>query len=145
MKQLIIFVIALFFYLSISAGEFTEVSLDKNYKEKGFLKYKGVHNNHTVIALSDDIGSGVPSEDLRIYISINKNYYKRILHIPLLSYKGFKCIAKEDIIEIYLTETYDHDVRNIDKASKVFLTLDISELIKRNKKLKTLKPLKLNK
>lgn len=70
----------------------------------GFLKYKGVHSGVTIVSLSLDVGSSMPSEDLRFYVYVNSNLSGPILSLPRRGLKGYRCAVEGDILKIFATK-----------------------------------------
>ncbi len=102
----------------------TYVNLPGN--EQGFLQYKGKHNGIVFYALSTDIGSAVPSGDLRLYAKIDGTY-RKILSLPMLSYKGYCCTCEADTLKVYLTRTYERVEKPNDKD--LLLTINLANFV----------------
>lgn len=99
-------------------------------KESGFLLYSGKHQNCQIIALAADIGSGVPSEDLRIYVETDGRY-RRMLEVPILTRRGFRCTWDADTLKVFLTKRYEDATQPFQNVhEKVpFITIDIQGLV----------------
>ena len=89
-----------FFSLALfcAAGE-QHTIMGEMGKVQGFLKYKGVHSDIEVVALSNDIGSGWHKEDLTVYVRDKKNSrrFRRELVVPMGKniYREFRCKKDE--------------------------------------------------
>jgi hypothetical protein len=92
---------------------------------EGFLKYTGQHLGLTFYALSDDIGSAVPSEDFRLYAR-NGDSYRLLLSLPRLQRKGYRCVGEGDTLRVYVTGMYDPATQDGDPV----LVVDLSRLAK---------------
>ena len=125
--KIFILAIILISQINLFAQQHVEISVD-GQKEKGFLQFKETYKGYSIIALSHDVCSAGPSQDLRIYISDNSKNYTNFLHIPLQTRKGFKCIRKQKNLSIYLIDNWE------EVPTKLFLTLNLDQLTLKNKK-----------
>ena len=96
--------------------------------DRGFVKYSGDFGGYEVIALSLDIGSAVPSEDLRIYLKKGNEYHK-VISLPLLSGKGYICLRDKDRLKIFTITRFEQ--KQPQKGEKPVLVVDLKELIKK--------------
>jgi len=93
---------------------------------QGFLKYNGEHSGVRVCALSTDIGSAVPSEDFRLYVCDTNNCHL-VQSLPLLRYKGYRCVAYGDTLSVYEVSKYTEIPNTNSTPVAVF---DLSQLAK---------------
>jgi hypothetical protein len=101
------------------------ISLGGERKASGFLQYVGQHRGREVVALSADIGSAIPTEDLRLYVR-DGDRYRLLIEIPMLHHHGFRCTASGDILRIYLTRSYGSASKEEEKSC---ITLDLDALV----------------
>lgn len=92
-------------------------------QRSGFLKYEGKHFNEKLIILSHDIGSAIPTQELRIYKSSDNIKYTEIFNIPFQKHRGFLCKTKNDKLEIYILDNFKVD------DPKLFITIDLKLLL----------------
>ena len=96
--------------------------------DKGFIKYIGDFGGYEVIALSSDIGSAFPSENLRIYLKKGDEYHKAI-SLPFLKGKGYICVRHKDSLQIFTTTSYGQ--KQPQKGAKPVLSVNLKQLIKK--------------
>jgi hypothetical protein len=93
---------------------------------QGFLQYSGEHSGVKVYALSADIGSAVPSGDLRLYTR-QGNDFRLVFSLPMLSRKGYHCIRKGDTLCVHVVSKYGESP---DTNSTPLLVIDLPQLVK---------------
>lgn len=112
-------------------GDMLKIETDKGIRA-GFLKYEGKHFNENLVILSHDVGSAVPSADLRLYKSNDNLKYKEIFNIPLQKHRGFLCKINAEKLEIYVVDNFKNE------SPKLFMQIDLKLLLteeaKENKK-----------
>jgi hypothetical protein len=93
---------------SLQVGSYVHLSGDER-NPGGFLRYTGEHGGVRFCALSADIGSAIPSQDLRLYAEVTGRY-QLVLSLPMLNLHGYRCTVEADTLNVYLTRTGDETV-----------------------------------
>jgi len=112
--------------LALKVGQYISLPSDQQ-GAGGFLQYTGQHAGITFCALSLDIGSAMPSEDLRLYAQVDGKY-SLVLSLPMLTRKGYRCTREADTLNVYLTRTYKED--KAEQNRDLLLTLNLPQLVK---------------
>ena len=97
-------------------------------KDTGFVKYIGNLGDYEVIALSANIGSATPTEDLRIYLKKGDMYHK-VASFPMRERKGYICFRHKDSLQIFTTTSYGQ--KQPQKGVKPEATVNLKQLIKK--------------
>ena len=105
------------------SNEFTKIEVAQK-TESGFKKYEGKYQNSKVLILSNDIGSAFPTEDLRVFVSNEKNEFELVLTIPYQKQKRFECNRVKDKIKVFTTEANS-------KQKELLIELNLPTIIKR--------------
>ncbi len=92
----------------------------------GFLKFTGQCQSTTFYALSKDIGSAVPSEDLRLYAQTGDNF-RLIFSLPMTHRKGFRCQRDSDTLTVYVIDNYKDLVKT--GTGRHLLSIDLAALL----------------
>ena len=103
----------------------THVSLGQS-DASGFVRFIDQIDGYEVVALSLDVGSAVPSADLRLYVKLN-NEYKKIVSLPLLTQKGYLCIRNNDSLQIFTTTSCEEKQPPIDQ--KPVMSIDLKQIV----------------
>ena len=103
-------------------GALLKIETDKGQKS-GFLKYEGKHFNKNLVILSQDIGSAVPTADLRLYKANDNQKYTEIFNIPFQEYRGFLCKVIVEKLEIFIVDNYKAE------NPKLFMSIDLKLLL----------------
>jgi hypothetical protein len=133
MKTIVTIMLLAALTFSVLAGETNsrpELQVGEDVKlpgAEGFLKCSGEHSGVMVVGLSHDIGSAVPSGDFRLYVK-HQDTYRLVLSLPMLKHKGYRCIARENDLNVYLTRSYE-DYRNTQDGSPVVI-INLQQIVK---------------
>jgi len=111
----------------VQLGSYQNVPTDHQRNAGGFLLYNGMHHDRRVIVLASDIGSAVPSQDMRIYVQTG-DFYRLVLSIPTAEHRGFHCMAAGDMLKVSWTKSYKK-TGSSSEAPQFFMTIDIGELL----------------
>lgn len=93
---------------------------------QGFLQYRGEHSGVEVYALSADIGSAVPSGDLRLYTR-QGNDFRPVFSLPMLSRKGYHCVRKGDTLCVHVVSKYGETPAT---NSTPLVIIDLKQIVK---------------
>lgn len=109
----------------LEVGAYVSLPSNEQYA-KGFLEYKGQHQGIIFCALIVDSGSAIPSGDFRLYAKV-KGLYRKVLSLPMLTRKGYRCTCEADTLKVYLTRTYKKNKKPNDKD--LLLTINLTKLV----------------
>lgn len=110
---------------SLQVGSYVHLSGDER-NPGGFLRYTGEHGGVRFCALSADIGSAIPSQDLRLYAEVSGGFLP-VLSLPMLNGQGYRCTAEADRLNVYLTRAWDETMPP--KAEDLILTINLRQLV----------------
>lgn len=96
---------------------------------QGFVRFIDEVSGCQIIALSTDIGSAVPSADLRLYIK-REDEYEKMISLPMLKRKGYVCEKQNGLLRIFAVDSYE--ITKPGKQDRPVLSIDLDELIKMN-------------
>lgn len=90
----------------------------------GFLKYIGIHSGVAIYALSNDIGSAMPSEDFRLYAKDERSSGS-IFSLGMRNREGYRCVVEGDTLRLFVTNGLSRE-----EVSKVpIAVIDLKQLI----------------